>query len=65
VSADQSRPNIVYFHVDNLGYGELGCYGGGVLRGADTKRIDQFAQEGYQLLNYAPDAECTSKRRGG
>lgn len=23
------QPNIVYFHVDNLGMGELGCYGGG------------------------------------
>ena len=27
------RPNVIYFQVDNLGYGELGCYGGGVLRG--------------------------------
>ena len=42
--ADQ--PNILYFFIDNLGYGELGCYGGGVLRGADTARIDQFAKEG-------------------
>jgi hypothetical protein len=54
VSGDDSMPNIVYFHVDNLGYGELGRNGGGVLRGADTKRIDRFAREGFQLLNYAP-----------
>ena len=32
------QPNILFFHVDNLGMGELGCYGGGILRGADTKR---------------------------
>ena len=58
----QERPNFIYFHVDNLGYGELGCYGGGVLRGADTKRIDAFAKEGFQLLNYAPEAQCTPCR---
>ena len=56
------KPNIIFFHVDNLGYGELGCYGGGVLRGAKTKRIDQFASEGYKLLNYAPEAQCTPCR---
>jgi len=56
------RPNIVYFHVDNLGYGELGCYGGGILRGAHTRRIDQFAREGIQLLNYAPEAQCSPSR---
>ena len=39
------RPNVSIFHVDNLGYGELGCYGGGILRGADTKRLDEFAEE--------------------
>ena len=55
-------PNIVFFHVDNLGYGELGCYGGGVLRGAATARIDAFAREGLQLLNYAPEAQCTPSR---
>ena len=57
-----NKPNIVYFHVDNLGYGELGCYGGGILRGAETRRIDQFAYEGFQLLNYAPEAQCTPSR---
>ena len=56
------RPNVIYFHVDNLGYGELGCYGGGILRGADTRRVDQFAVEGFRLLNFAPEAQCTPSR---
>ena len=56
------QPNMVFFHVDNLGYGELGCYGGGVLRGADTARIDAFAREGFRLMNYAPEAQCTPTR---
>jgi arylsulfatase len=55
-------PNLVYFLVDNLGYGELGCYGGGILRGADTRRIDAFAREGLRLLNFAPEAQCTPSR---
>jgi arylsulfatase len=56
------KPNVIYFQVDNLGYGELGCYGGGILRGAETKRIDQFAKEGFQLMNFAPEAQCTPSR---
>jgi arylsulfatase len=55
-------PNVIYFLVDNLGYGELGCYGGGILRGADTRRIDAFAGEGVKLLNFAPEAQCTPSR---
>ena len=38
------KPNILFFHVDNLGMGELGCYGGGILRGAVTKRMDAFSK---------------------
>jgi arylsulfatase A-like enzyme len=60
--APSGPPNIVYFLVDNLGYGELGCYGGGILRGAETKRIDTFAAEGMKLLNFAPEAQCTPSR---
>src|SRR5262245_36806651 len=60
--APSGPPNIVYFLVDNLGYGELGCYGGGILRGADTRRIDAFATEGMKLLTFAPEAQCTPSR---
>lgn len=58
----QQKPNIVYFLVDNLGFGELGAYGGGVLRGAPTPHIDQFAREGMKLLNFAPETQCTPSR---
>jgi arylsulfatase A-like enzyme len=56
------RPNILFFHVDNLGFGELSCYSGGPLRGATTERIDAFADEGFRLTNYAPEAQCTPTR---
>ena len=42
------QPNIVFFYWDNFGWGELGCYGGGILRGAPTPRIDGLAAEGLQ-----------------
>ena len=42
----QTAPNIVLVLADNLGWGELGCYGGGELRGAPTPRIDKLATEG-------------------
>ena len=33
-NAAEKEPNIVFMLVDTLGYGELGAYGGGILRGA-------------------------------
>lgn len=56
------RPNILYVLVDNLGFGELGCYGGGILRGTATQRLDAFAAEGMKLLNFAPETQCTPSR---
>jgi hypothetical protein len=49
---DGKKPNIVLVLMDNLGYGEVGCYGGGILRGAPTPRIDKLALEGTRLLNF-------------
>ena len=57
-----TTPNIVWFHVDNLGLGELGCYAGGKVRGADTRRIDQFARESLQLWHYVAEPQCTPSR---
>jgi arylsulfatase len=56
------KPNIVVFLWDNLGWGELGCYGGGILRGAPTPRIDRLAAEGLRLLNFNVEAQCTPTR---
>jgi arylsulfatase A-like enzyme len=56
------RPNILFFHVDNLGFGELSCYSGGPFRGLWTRRVDAFAQQGFRLTNYAPEAQCTPTR---
>ncbi|HEY2799362.1 MAG TPA: hypothetical protein VGI85_02115, partial [Chthoniobacterales bacterium] len=40
---EAKKPNIVFILMDNLGYGEVGCYGGGITRGAATPRIDKLA----------------------
>jgi arylsulfatase A-like enzyme len=60
--AADKKPNIVFMFMDNLGYGELGVYGGGILRGAPTPRIDQLASEGMRLLNFNVEAQCTPSR---
>jgi arylsulfatase len=62
LDAQGTRPNIVFILVDNLGWGELGVYGGGILRGAPTPRIDKLAGEGLRLLNYNVDTECVPTR---
>jgi len=56
------KPNIVMVVMDNFGYGEIGIYGGGVLRGAPTPNIDSIASEGFQLTNFNVEAECTPSR---
>jgi arylsulfatase len=55
-------PNIVLILADNLGWGELGCYGGGALRGAPTPRIDALAAEGLRFLNFNVESDCVPTR---
>jgi arylsulfatase len=61
-AGDGKKPNIVFILMDNLGYGEVGSYGGGILRGAPTPRIDKLASEGTRLVNFNVEAQCTPSR---
>jgi len=61
-AAQSDKPNIVVMMVDNTGWGELGVYGGGLLRGAPTPRLDRLASEGMQLLNFNVEPQCVPSR---
>src|SRR6201988_4872669 len=62
-SAQQpERPNVVFILADNVGYGDLGSYGGGELRGAPTPRLDQLAREGLRLTQFLVEPACTPSR---
>lgn len=56
------KPNIVFIMMDNLGYGEIGAYGGGITRGAPTPNIDSIAEEGLKLTNFNVEPQCTPTR---
>lgn len=60
--SENLKPNILFILVDNLGYGELGVYGGGITRGAATPRIDRLANEGLRLTNMNMETQCTPSR---
>jgi arylsulfatase A-like enzyme len=61
-SAQQQKPNILFILADNMGYGDIGVYGGGELRGAPTPRIDQLAAEGLRLTQFLVEPSCTPSR---
>jgi arylsulfatase len=58
--AQPHRPNIVLIFPDNLGWGEVGVYGG--VRGVPTPRLDQLAADGIRLDNFNVEYSCTVSR---
>lgn len=58
--AQQRPPNIVIMYPDNLGYGEVGIYGGN--RGVPTPRIDALSKQGMRLTNFNVETFCTPSR---
>jgi arylsulfatase A-like enzyme len=54
------RPNIIFIMADDLGYGDLGCYGQKLI---STPQIDQLAADGIRFTQaYAGGPVCTASR---
>jgi len=60
VAATNLRPNIVIILADDLGYGDLSCYGATKIK---TPNMDRLAAEGLRFTQgYAPSSTCTPSR---
>ena len=61
-AATPVRPNLIIVLADDLGYGDLACYGS---KDIITPNLDKFAAEGLRLTNcYAAAANCSPARTG-
>jgi arylsulfatase A-like enzyme len=59
-AAELSRPNFVVIYCDNLGYGDIGCFGSKLHR---TPHIDRMAREGRKFTSfYVSSGVCTPSR---
>ncbi len=56
-TADE-RPNIILMMVDDLGFSDLGCYGGEI----ETPHLNQLAQEGLRFTQFYNCAKCETTR---
>ncbi|MBV8253509.1 MAG: arylsulfatase [Chitinophaga sp.] len=60
--AAQQKPNIIIIYADDLGYGDVSCYG---MTRIKTPNIDKLAKQGVRFTNgYATSATCTPSRYG-
>src|SRR5262245_36937854 len=60
VCGQDNRPNIIFILADDLGWADLGCYGGKKIR---TPSIDRLAAEGLRFTqHYAGNAVCAPSR---
>lgn len=59
-AASQAKPNIVFFLADDLGYGDIGCFGQTKIK---TPNIDRLAAEGMKFTqHYSGNAVCAPSR---
>ena len=62
VATHGRRPNILVILMDDVGWGDFGCYGGGVALGAPTPNIDRLAAGGLRLTSCYSEPSCTPSR---
>ncbi|MBM3644552.1 MAG: arylsulfatase [Alphaproteobacteria bacterium] len=55
-------PNILVFLMDDVGWGDFGCYGGGVAVGAPTPHFDRLAAGGLRLTSCYSEPSCSPSR---
>ena len=58
LSAAEERPNIVLIMVDDMGFSDLGCYGGEI----DTPNLDKLASSGLRFSQFYNGAKCSQSR---
>lgn len=56
------RPNVLVVLMDDVGWGDFGCYGGGIAVGAPTPHIDRLARRGLRLTSCYSEPSCTPSR---
>lgn len=56
------KPNILIILIDDMGYGDIGVFGGGYAVGAPTPNIDKLSREGLQLTSTYAQPTCTPSR---
>ena len=61
-SAQAKKPNIIILMTDDVGWMDLGVYGGGADRGAPTPNMDRLANEGMRFTDYYAQPTCTLGR---
>ena len=62
-SADApKKPNVIIMIADDVGYGDVGAFMGGGVRGAPTPNLDRMAAEGAKLTSFYAQPTCTPTR---
>ena len=62
LAARERPPNILVILMDDVGWGDFGCYGGGVAVGAPTPFIDSIAAQGLRLTSCYSEPSCSPSR---
>jgi arylsulfatase A-like enzyme len=61
IAADDEKPNIVLIMADDMGYGDLSCYGGWI----KTPHLDKLAAEGLRFTDFHSSGAVCSPTRAG